>query len=260
MSRNPVVYLFVIGQAIALMMLSETGAQDFDGAWYTRDVDLHRYFFTYERFTWNEAKEFCANMSGYLITISSKEENQFLKGIESDGASYWIGLRGSCNTRSCHSFDWVVNEGGDFQDWASGHPISDSACVEAYFDGYRQGWRNGYRCKTTRPAVCEFVDDCFPDNPCNASDVCQSVAHQRGHSCVAAELVNECASKPCQNGATCSMASAGGWQCACASGWEGTDCSTEVNECDSDPCQNGATCNELVDGYTCSCVPGYTGK
>ena len=55
------------------------------------------------------------------------------------------------------------------------------------------------------------------------------------------------------------MASAGGWQCACVSGWTGDDCSTEVDECDSAPCQNGAVCNEQFNGYTCSCLAGYEG-
>ena len=34
---------------------------------------------------------------------------------------------------------------------------------------------------------------------------------------------------------------------------------TEINECASSPCQNGATCNDLLDRYTCTCVSGYQG-
>ena len=33
----------------------------------------------------------------------------------------------------------------------------------------------------------------------------------------------------------------------------------DIDECASDPCMNGATCNDTVNGYTCSCIPGYTG-
>ena len=33
----------------------------------------------------------------------------------------------------------------------------------------------------------------------------------------------------------------------------------DINECTSNPCFNGATCNDLVNGYSCSCVPGWTG-
>ena len=33
----------------------------------------------------------------------------------------------------------------------------------------------------------------------------------------------------------------------------------DINECNSSPCQNGGTCTDLVNGYSCSCVPGYGG-
>jgi len=34
----------------------------------------------------------------------------------------------------------------------------------------------------------------------------------------------------------------------------------DINECASKPCQNGARCVDLVNAYKCICVPGYTGK
>ena len=33
----------------------------------------------------------------------------------------------------------------------------------------------------------------------------------------------------------------------------------DINECSSAPCLNGGSCVDHVNGYTCSCVPGYTG-
>ena len=33
----------------------------------------------------------------------------------------------------------------------------------------------------------------------------------------------------------------------------------DINECASRPCQNGGTCTDRVNTYTCSCVDGYTG-
>ena len=30
--------------------------------------------------------------------------------------------------------------------------------------------------------------------------------------------------------------------------------------CESGPCMNGALCNDTEDGYTCTCMPGYTGE
>ncbi len=32
----------------------------------------------------------------------------------------------------------------------------------------------------------------------------------------------------------------------------------DINECSSRPCMNGATCSDAVNSYTCVCVAGYT--
>lgn len=36
--------------------------------------------------------------------------------------------------------------------------------------------------------------------------------------------------------------------------------SVDNNECYSRPCQHGSTCNDLINDYSCTCLPGYTGK
>lgn len=36
-------------------------------------------------------------------------------------------------------------------------------------------------------------------------------------------------------------------------------CCTDVNECASSPCTNNATCVDLVDAYSCQCTAGFTG-
>ena len=38
-----------------------------------------------------------------------------------------------------------------------------------------------------------------------------------------------------------------------------THCETDIDECASDPCQNDATCNDAVNMYTCTCDSGWTG-
>ena len=34
---------------------------------------------------------------------------------------------------------------------------------------------------------------------------------------------------------------------------------SDVNECASAPCKNGATCVDLLAHYRCDCAPGFTG-
>ena len=34
---------------------------------------------------------------------------------------------------------------------------------------------------------------------------------------------------------------------------------TDIDECASGPCDNGGSCTDEVNGYTCTCAPGYNG-
>lgn len=42
--------------------------------------------------------------------------------------------------------------------------------------------------------------------------------------------------------------------------WSFTFPFKDIDECASNPCQNGATCIDGINSFTCKCVPGYTGK
>ncbi|KAH3831294.1 hypothetical protein DPMN_104557 [Dreissena polymorpha] len=33
----------------------------------------------------------------------------------------------------------------------------------------------------------------------------------------------------------------------------------DINECATSPCKNGATCNNLFNNYTCTCAAGWQG-
>ena len=71
-----------------------------------------------------------------------------------------------------------------------------------------------------------------------------------------------CSDTPCQNGATCIDAKAGGRgvTCVCADGWISWFCEKR-QPCLDHKCQNGATCrySEKV-GTTCLCPAGYEGS
>ena len=36
-------------------------------------------------------------------------------------------------------------------------------------------------------------------------------------------------------------------------------CLEELNECESGPCGDNGNCTDLVNGFNCTCDPGYTG-
>ncbi|XP_071948886.1 uncharacterized protein [Antedon mediterranea] len=70
--------------------------------------------------------------------------------------------------------------------------------------------------------------------------------------------IDWCETTVCQNGGTCSS-SPPGHSCSCIDGWTGDVCQVNIDECDSNPCQNNADCLDYVNGYNCSCSTGWQG-
>lgn len=71
--------------------------------------------------------------------------------------------------------------------------------------------------------------------------------------------IDDCASSPCQNGATC-IDGVDNYECICVAGYVGADCQTDFQECASNPCQNGGVCDDGVDRHDCRCKVGYSGS
>ena len=70
--------------------------------------------------------------------------------------------------------------------------------------------------------------------------------------------IDECATAPCQNSATCTQG-IGEYTCDCPTGYAGTNCEEDIDECATAPCQNSATCTQGIGEYTCDCPTGYAG-
>ena len=70
--------------------------------------------------------------------------------------------------------------------------------------------------------------------------------------------INECEGAPCQNGGTCTDL-LNGFTCDCVPGYMGATCETNINECKDNPCQNGGNCIDLVNAFSCNCMARFTG-
>jgi hypothetical protein len=62
--------------------------------------------------------------------------------------------------------------------------------------------------------------------------------------------MNDCASGPCLNGATCKD-EVGGFRCECPPGWTGFRCESDIGTCQNKPCQNDANCIDLFQDFFC---------
>uniref|UniRef100_A0A8C4ISW7 Delta-like protein n=1 Tax=Dicentrarchus labrax TaxID=13489 RepID=A0A8C4ISW7_DICLA len=157
--------------------------------------------------------------------------------------------------------------------------LNGGTCINTGPDKYQCTCAEGYS-----GANCERdVDDCSP-NPCNHGGTCQDMVNGykchcpsqwTGKTCLIGEpaslfssfyhfmpvnctYANECDSKPCVNANSCRNL-IGGYFCECVPGWTGQNCDININDC-KDQCQNGGTCKDLVNGYRCMCPPGFAGE
>lgn len=94
---------------------------------------------TYERYdipmTWTEAKKYCEDLGGYLVTITSSEEQTAIEGLLSNGekTQYWLGakyINGNYNWVTGESFSFshgdIHHNGGEYYLLMFAKEINDS--------------------------------------------------------------------------------------------------------------------------------------
>lgn len=71
-----------------------------------------------ESLTWQEAKAYCEDIGGHLVTITSEEEQAFVEKLLSQGAKsqYWIGLT------TAEEPQWITGEEFSYSNWDPGEP------------------------------------------------------------------------------------------------------------------------------------------
>ncbi len=51
-----------------------------------------------------------------------------------------------------------------------------------------------------------------------------------------------------------------GFSCSCIPGYTGPTCASDIDECAESPCTNGGLCQDRLNDYDCSCQPGFEGE
>ena len=78
----------------------------------------HTYAIYYTTGTWNEAKAWCENNGGHLVTITDEREQMFIEELNSDYTNLWIGAY----RETYNNWKWVTGESWDYTNWAEGEP------------------------------------------------------------------------------------------------------------------------------------------
>ena len=84
-----------------------------------------------EGITWATAKAYCEAMGGHLASITTAEEQAFVKALNSSGVNLWIGAY----RENANDWRWVTGEAWDYSNWGSGEPnnspnvIPNETCV-----------------------------------------------------------------------------------------------------------------------------------
>ncbi|MCM1364853.1 MAG: C-type lectin domain-containing protein, partial [Faecalibacterium sp.] len=104
----------------------------------------HYYKVYDEAMTWSEAVAYCDNIDGHLITITSREEQNFVYSIIKNmtKGTYWLGA-----TDYDHEgeWTWVTNEKFSYSNWDAGEPNNGNGGIEHYAEMYRSRgtWNDG---------------------------------------------------------------------------------------------------------------------
>lgn len=84
--------------------------------------------------TWEDAEKYAEMLGGHLVTISSKEENEFVKNLMQNGYCnhYFLGA----DNKEDGSFKWVTNESFEFENWKDNEPNNENG-IEHYLMAYK---------------------------------------------------------------------------------------------------------------------------
>jgi hypothetical protein len=114
----------------------------------------HVYYFCPSNPNWDDARKACENHGTHLATITSPDENAFLKS-KAAGNTFWIGLYQPW--WAWGEWHWVTDEKLEHKNWAKDQPDDGSIwTVEDCVEMYGSGQWNDNECGTGRFFICEY--------------------------------------------------------------------------------------------------------
>ena len=97
----------------------------------------HSYYIFDTSMTWAQAKKYCEDLGGHLVTITTNEEQEFIKQLiaekYSQNKKFWIG---ASDTEVEGTWKWVTDEAFSYNNWGNGEPDNlynqDFAIIQNY--------------------------------------------------------------------------------------------------------------------------------
>lgn len=109
---------------------------------------------------WHSAKLYCENMNGYLATITSKEENDFLYNYVKNESGHENAYFGFTDELFEGTWKWVNGEKVDYTNWASGEPNSENQSEDSamFYYKFQDGtWNDAGFGKSTSNGESVFI-------------------------------------------------------------------------------------------------------
>lgn len=111
----------------------------------------HAYKLFLEPLTWNEAKQRCEDMGGYLVCIEDKNEDKFVRRLIGPARHIFIGLE-----RIGRTWKWVNGDSLRYKNWREGQGSRDTDQVGAILWENIEVWDDHYKEKVEAGFVCEW--------------------------------------------------------------------------------------------------------
>ncbi|XP_022613990.1 macrophage mannose receptor 1-like isoform X1 [Seriola dumerili] len=111
-----------------------------------------QYYINEKWMAMEDARNFCQQRHGDLVTINSEAENVFLwKQISRSYGSYWIGLTVELDG----TYEWIDGSQGEFERWDEGQPDFNTFDENCAVMVHETGFWHDYNCGFEHKSICK---------------------------------------------------------------------------------------------------------